>query len=270
MDMDALQCHGCGSTNVEFDAKRRVLCCHQCGKEEYYSRATLNASGKVVFAKRNAIKYFLDGRYENAQHYALEVVNISMDNAPALFIMGYYDEFVQKRTGALMQFFHKIQDVALEYDEVEEMRKLILGSAYNLLDYEAEIIQMIAANMQSPDDKNELNAFFDQICPYFISKRTSMQYLSTSLGEMYQELAAYCGVPKTCFALLKSIETNPDSPYANNTFYLSSKTKSYYQNYICKIEPILSSMQDAALRSKFMNAFQVKSKKYLADMEEKR
>ena len=58
MEGAGLQCHGCGSTNVVFDSKRRILKCNQCGKEEYYSRATLNSNGKVVFGKQNAMSFF--------------------------------------------------------------------------------------------------------------------------------------------------------------------------------------------------------------------
>ena len=72
---------------MTFDPKRRILLCNQCGKEEYYSRATLNANGKVVFSRRNAIRFFSEGKLEDARHYAMEVLNISMDNAPAMYIL---------------------------------------------------------------------------------------------------------------------------------------------------------------------------------------
>ena len=165
MDMVGLQCSGCGSTNVTFDPKRRMLLCNQCGKDEYYSRATLNANGKVVYGKRNAIRFFTEGKLEDARHYAMEVLNISMDNAPAMYILAYYDEFSARKTDSLKQFFWKIKDVSLEYEEVEDLRKLLIASAYNLENFEEDVIQLIALNMQSPEDANDLCEFIDTLCP---------------------------------------------------------------------------------------------------------
>lgn len=175
MDSGGLQCHGCGSTNVEFDPKNRKLICNTCGKEEYYSRATLNTNGKVVFSRQNAIQFFMDGRFEDSRHYAMEVLNILADNAPALYIMAYYEEFVTKNDGALKRFFNQMQEVALEYDEVQDLRKLLVASSYRLQDYEEDMIQLIAANMQSEEDKDELCGFIDQICPYLIPVCVSKQ-----------------------------------------------------------------------------------------------
>ena len=156
MDMEGMQCHGCGSSQVTFDPKRRILLCNQCGKEEYYSRATLNANGKVVFSRRNAIRFFSEGKLEDARHYAMEVLNISMDNAPAMYILAYYDEFTARKTDAMRRFFQQIRDVALEYDEVTDLRGLLLSSAYSLADYEEDTIQLIAVNMQSAEDRPQL------------------------------------------------------------------------------------------------------------------
>lgn len=265
MDMEGMQCHGCGSTNVVFDPKRRILICNQCGKEEYYSRATLNANGKVVFSRRNAIRFFTEGKLEDARHYAMEVMNISMDNAPAMYILAYYDEFTARKPDSMKDFFRKIKDVALEYDEVTDIRSLLLSSAYNLLDYEKEVIELIAVNMQSEADAADLCEFIDTLCPYLIGKRTSASFLTNDLIEMYQELAAHCSIPKTCFALLKAIDTNPDSPYVNNSFYLKAKAQYFYERYITDIGTVISAISDGMLKCKFLNAYQKKCEKYRND-----
>ena len=265
MDMEGMQCHGCGSSQVTFDPKRRILLCNQCGKEEYYSRATLNANGKVVFSRRNAIRFFSEGKLEDARHYAMEVLNISMDNAPAMYILAYYDEFTARKTDAMRRFFQQIRDVALEYDEVTDLRGLLLSSAYSLADYEEDTIQLIAVNMQSAEDRQQLCEFIDTLCPYLISRRPSAAFLTTELAEMYQELAAHCGIPKTCFALLKAIDTNPDSPYSGDSFYLKAKAQYFYDHYMADVGAVISAMADGELRGKFLGVYQKKCEKYRMD-----
>ncbi len=265
MDMEGMRCHGCGSTNVAFDPKRRMLICAQCGKEEYYSRATLNANGKVVFSRRNAIRFFTEGKLEDARHYAMEVLNISMDNAPAMYILAYYDEFTARKPDSMKHFFKQIKDVSLEYDEVADLCGLLLASAYNLSDYQEDIIQLIAVNMQSEDDAESLCEFMDTLCPYIIGKHASAGFLTQSLVEMYRELAAHCNIPKTCFALLKAIDTNPDSPYVDNSFYLKAKTRYFYEHYITDIGTVISEIKDEELKGKFLGVYQKKCEKYRMD-----
>lgn len=265
MEMEGMQCHGCGSTNVVFDPKRRILICNQCGKEEYYSRATLNANGKVVFSRRNAIRCFTDGKLDDARHYAMEVMNISMDNAPAMYILAYYDEFTARKPDSMKRFFQQIKDVALEYDEVTDLRGLLLASAYNLADYEEEVIHLIAVNMQSPEDAQALCEFVDTLCPYLIGKRTSASFMTKDLTEMYQELAGHCSIPKTCFALLKAIDTNPDSPYTDNSFYLKAKAQYFYEHYVASVGTVVSAISDSSLKGKFSAVYQKKCEKYRAD-----
>ena len=149
MEIGALQCHGCGSTKVSFDPQRRILICNQCGKTEYYSRSTLNANGKVLYARQNAISFFTEGRYEQAKQYAQEILNISIDNAPALYILAYYDEFHFGKNEALHRYFEKMDKIALEYDETRELMKLFLASPYKLMEHQEEVIRLLAVNMQA-------------------------------------------------------------------------------------------------------------------------
>ena len=109
-----MNCSGCGSSDVEFIPQTRKLICHQCGKEEYYSRATLNKNGKVILAKDNAKKFFMSGDMDNAKHYALEVLNIFLDNVPAKYIVSYYDEVKNARNSSIKKFFDSIKEIALE------------------------------------------------------------------------------------------------------------------------------------------------------------
>jgi len=265
MEGGGFQCNGCGSTNVSFDPKARLLTCNQCGREEYYTRATLNSSGKVSLSRQNAMNFFLDGKYEEAKHYAMDVLNILMDNVPALYIMAYYDEFVEKRYDSIRNFFYQVEEVAIEYNELQDMIQLIKATAYRLVGFEPRVIELLARNMQSEDDAKELGELIDTICPYNISKRNSINYLDAELIGMYKELIGHCGIPKTCFALLKSIETNPDSPYANNSFFLSSKSKYFYEKYVLPIGDIIKCMPDSEIKTKFVNAYNSKCEKYKKD-----
>ena len=262
MEPGGMQCHGCGSTNVQFDPKRRILICNQCGKEEYYSRATLNANGKVLYARQNALSFFSEGRYDTARQYAQEVLNISVDNAPALYILSYHDEFKLGKNGILQRFFQKMDDLALEYDEVKELMSLFLASPLKLLDYEEDVIKVIAGNMQAEEDASVLCAFFDKICPYFISKWPSIAYFRPSLAEMYAELAGHCGIPKTCFALINAIQANPESPYSKNNFFLKQNAIYFYQNFVTPIGTIISAMKDNPMKSKFVAVYQQRRQQF--------
>lgn len=265
MENEILTCRGCGSSNVTFNPKMRLLVCNQCGREEFYSRATLNANGKVVLSRKNAVNFFAEGKYEEARHYAMEVLNISMDNVPALFIIAFYDEYVDKMNDSIRLFFSQVDDVAVEYEELQDMKILIKSCARRMSSFEEKIIEFFANNMQAEEDKKELCELFDAICPYFISRRTSSGYLTDSLKDMYKELAGYCGIPKTCFALLKSIDTNPDSPYVNNSFFLKSKSQYFLDNYIVPVGEILESMPDNEFKAKFIGAYKNKLGKFKLD-----
>ena len=104
MEVQGLICNGCGSSNVEFDPKTRKIHCNQCGREEYYSRAQLGATGKVAFAKDNAINSFKAGNWGSARSFANDVLNTMQDNAAALFIVAYCNEFVDGKMGSMKGF----------------------------------------------------------------------------------------------------------------------------------------------------------------------
>ena len=87
MEVFGLTCAGCGSTDVDFNTETRKVTCNQCGKVEYYSRAQLGATGKIVIAKDNAIKFFREGNLPGAREFAVGVLNVMQDNAAALFIV---------------------------------------------------------------------------------------------------------------------------------------------------------------------------------------
>lgn len=265
MELSGLKCSGCGSTDVEHVPSQRKIICNQCGKEEYYSRATISRNKNVILAKDNAIKFFLSGNLESARHYALEVLNLFADNAPALYIVHYYDEVKNARNASLEQFFTSlIQDTSLnlEYDEIRELQALCVFSAKTLVSYEKQLIQISVQNMQSPDDAKELALFIDKICPYFISRRTSSDFLDSELVSFYQELAEHLDTPRLCFALIKAIAENPESPYVRSSFSLEGKTKYFYDHFVLPIGEIVNNMKESLYKAKLRAAYTQKLNDY--------
>lgn len=255
MEIVGIQCSGCGSSNVFIDNVRRVIKCNQCGKEEAYTRASMNANHKVVFSIENAIRFFKEGQFSDAKKYSYDALNISKENVAALFIIAFHNEFIERRSGEMKRFFSEVESVLLEYDELKQLRELFITGLPRLSDYEEQIISVVAKNMQTEADKTQLCEFIDTVCPYFIMKRPSINYLTHELADMYAELASHCDVPKTCFALLKSIDTNPDSPFVKDDFYMGAKAKYFYDNYLLQIGNIIDNIRNTDMRSKFRNVF---------------
>lgn len=92
-----------------------------------------------------------------------------------------------------------------------------------------------------------------------------MDFLTRDLVKIYIKLTELCNIPKTCFALLKSIQENPDSPYVNNSFYLQAKAKYFFDNFIQPVGEIIGSMKSMELRDKFISSYNKKRDKYKLD-----
>lgn len=263
-----LTCSGCGSSNVIFDPETRTLTCNQCGNISYYSRATLNRNGKVLWAKENAITFFKEGQLEQAMSYAHDVLNISKDNIPALFIVAYCDEFRRGKPNSLDKMLQKIEETPdVEYDEIQELKELFLSAAPNLNDYEKQILRIVAKNQQSEKDKKGLLEFIDCICPYFITNQKNSRYLDDELISIYKDYISYIGCPKTCFQLLKSIQTNNESPFVNDDFHFVSKAKYYQQHYMTPIRKLLESYPEKGIRMKFIKAYEEIEQEFMFQLQ---
>lgn len=268
MEFTGLKCNGCGSTNVRFDEKNRLLICYQCGKEEAFSRHDFANNEKIVMIKDNAMKFFLDGKIDDAHKYAQDVLNIMLDNIPALYMMAYYDELVCKRIGALKSFFAQAAQIKdVDYHEIRDMLKLFGATARYLLDYESEMLTFVALNMQSDEDKKELCEFVDKMCPYFIVKRSSIDYFVKN-AELYADFAEHCGIPKTVYALIKAIieVPNPDSPYKDNQFDNHERNQYFYNNYVLPVGKIVTVMNISEMRDKFLAYYSKVKDKYAKEV----
>ena len=261
-----ISCSGCGSTNVIYDPKTRSLTCQQCGKRETYSRATLKRNNGVVHCKGNALRLFKEANYADARKFAFDILNIMEDNVPARFIMRFADEVAGRQAGSLKHFFDDMADEAMEFDEVRDLIELMTVGCTYLADYEEDIIKLFAANMQSPNDKAELCEFIDTVCPFFIRKRRTVTFMSPALTEMYGDLTEHCGIPKTCLALIKGIETNPESPYApGGSFDMKARVKGFYEDYVLRVGEVIKRMNAPQWKAKFESGYQQKLKKFQED-----
>lgn len=262
MEVQGLSCHGCGSTDVAFDPQTRKIHCNQCGREEYYSRAQIGATGKVAFAKDNAIQFFVGGNLEEARKFAGDVLNTMQDNAAALFIVAYCDEFVAGMAGSMASFFRRVADMPLEYDEVRDLIGLFESTLHNMRDFEVEMVTLAVVNMQSADDRTALESFIDNVCPYCIARYASEDFMTPEREEFYRDVVANCDVPKTCLALLKGIKTNPGSPFRTGLFTMRGRTAHFLEHYVEPVGRVIQDMKPNQYKQKFMQAYQQTSEQY--------
>lgn len=76
------------------------------------------------------------------------------------------------------------------------------------------------------------------------------------MAEVYLAITRRTAIPKTWYALYASIKKNPDSPLKTGQFFLKTKCKRIYEEYVLPIGKILDSIQDDALRNKFHQAYE--------------
>ena len=234
MEINGITCEGCGSTDVEFDPATRKVHCNQCGREMYYSRARLGATGKVAFAK----------------------------DAAAQFMVAYCDEFCEGLSGSMVVFFKRAEDIPLEYDEVRDLIDLFESTLYNMRDFEVQMVSLVVANMQSMEDRPRLESFIDAVCPFCIARYASEDFMTAERESFYQDIAANCNIPKTCLALLKGIRENPGSPYKTGSFALRRRTSYFLEHYVEPVGRIVNSMKASQYKQKFLVAYQQVSEQY--------
>lgn len=256
MVISGISCGGCGSFDVDFDPVTRKLKCHQCGREEFYSRARLSMSGKVTYAKENAIRFFKEGNIQSAKQFASDVLNMMEDHSASLFIMAYADEFREGKNGSMRSFFASSQDISLEYDEVRDLIDLFETTLYNMHEFEDDMVLLMIKNMQSEEDRRELENFIDTVCPYCINQYSSIDFLDTTRADMYREIAENCDIPKTLFALLKGIKDNPESPLVATTYTSEAKKQYFIDHYAKQVGDILMHMKDSPYKGTFLKSYE--------------
>ncbi len=256
MEGQTYQCPGCFTTitaeNIDFKTRRAT--CPACGNLVILTRKVVNSSKSVVHDMENAVSFFCDGNFESAKRYAESALSYAVDNAAALYIIGYYYAFVAetKTRKHLDKFFNEIFfDLDVDDEELDMLKSLMLKTKMHLADYEKSILKKLNVYQSASD----LTEFVDAFSPYLILARNSMDWLDEEMVGIYAQISRDTDIPKTWYALLQSIIKNPDSPEASGSYFFEKKVARFYNDYIGGIGKIFGNIKNAELKAKFGGAF---------------
>ncbi len=259
MDASVFYCPGCGQP-VDVDFKTRKGHCGWCGNTVTFPRKTFNNDEKVKNELALCVRCFDEKRFGDAKAHAENVLAVAIDNAPALYARAYYEAFsaVNKNSDRVGEFFQELHEIEVDSEEVEHLKRMFLSTIYKLESFEEAVLRWASANLSA----SELCNFTESFSPMLISKRTSIDFFTPELAELYKTISAECTIPKTCYSLLQAILTNPDSPYPNNRFFLRTKTQRFYQDFVLPVGEIIQNMDSQELRDKFYQVYQTKLKDF--------
>lgn len=211
--------------------------------------------GDVQENIEHAFSAFMKHDFKNAMLSAEKVLQAQNDCVPARYILAFYQTCVQNTSHreALKVFFAEQEKKTLSAEDIKLIKNMFLASGTHLSAYESAALRIV---LQAEDTDANVCAFADLFCPKLIAKQTSVDYFTPELQSVYTELATRCSVPKTCYALLAAVNTNPDSPVPQDDFYLKSKAKAFHDRYFLPVGNIINSMKDGNLRGKFRSAYQ--------------
>lgn len=256
MEGDKYLCPNCGMPippdKINFKTRRAY--CDFCAQNVIFPRRTSTASRSAREAIRNAEVSFFSGDINSAVHFAQTAVEMVPDHVGALYIIAYHKAFVAdvKNRTLLNKLFSDILPNAEFDDEEEELfKRLLLTTILHTVEYEEDILLKFSAY----DDDAEVADFVEKFSPFAINKRNNINWLTPDLVDIYKEISRKSNIPKTWYAMYQSLIKNQDSPFVANTFFLRTKTKRYYDEYLVPIGQIFASIGDSALKEKFVNAY---------------
>ncbi len=256
MEGEKFLCPGCG-IQVQADQinlKTRRAHCDFCGQEIVFPKRTSTASPSAVIALNQARDFFLNGDFKSAVSCAQTAVEMVPNHVAALYIIAYYKAFaadVKNRTSLDKVFNEILPDAEFEIEEEEIFKQLLLKTIGHSMAYEEQILDKFV----SFDDDAEIGEFAEQFCPYTIAKRDHIDWFTPKLAGIYIQMSKKSSIPKTCYALYLSLTKNPDSPFVSNTFYLATKTKRYYDDYMLPIGEVFNNIGDQAVKAKFVSVY---------------
>jgi DNA-directed RNA polymerase subunit RPC12/RpoP len=269
MEANTYICSHCGSSIPadQVDVKRRRGYCRFCGLESIFPKKRSTASPNAVIALEEASKLFNVGNFESAKECAETAISMSRDNAGALYIINYHKSYASKLKSSkgLETFFTEtLPNSELELEEEEMFKQSLLKTIHHSCDYEKYILKKFVEF----DDDDELLEFVESFCPFSILAHKSIEWFDAELIEIYKEISRRIVIPKTWFALYKAMQKNPDSPFAEDTFYLKTKARRVYDSFILPIGDIYNSIKDETNKAKFLSGYKKLHDVYVAKMNQ--
>lgn len=264
--MDALvfYCTSCGAP-VDIDYDTRKGHCEFCNSIVTFPRKTFNSDEKVQNEIELCTRYFTEKRFDLAKAHALDVLSVAIDNAPAMYMLAYYDAFAApvRHSERINQFFAQIKNIDLDYEEIDALKAMFLSSMNRLVDCEYEVLDLMSQYLGG----KSLCDFVDAFSPIIINSRQNIDFFTPDMASLYKRIAASASAPKTCYSLLQAIKANPDSPFVNNKFFLKTKTARFLNEFVEPVGEIISSMNNAELKNKFFRAYTNTKEVYKNKME---
>lgn len=256
MEGETYNCPSCGAPVPAgyIDFKSRRATCPFCGNAIVFRRKTINSSGGVSHNVELAIREFMQGNMVSSRRHAEDVLSVAVDNLPSLFIVAYIEGFVNAtRTRIHLDrlFYETVPSVEADDEEISMWLPMLQKSVTHLGDYEGPILTLVK-NMCPPKEAAE---FMDGFSPYLLVRRSSTVFFTNEVKNGYLDITKKGMAPKTWFALLSSLEKNPDSPIPGATYYLTTKTKLFHDEYLLPVGEILSAIPEETLRRKFLAVY---------------
>ena len=119
--------------------------------------------------------------------------------------------------------------VRIDNETIGELIAYMKAVYPRVMPYENQVLSFLYNNRQTPVQTRE---YVDSISPNFIAKRADHSFMTGEMAETYRKLAAYCSIPKTCYALIGAIQNNPESPLKNGKYYAKTINRKFYDEYI--------------------------------------
>lgn len=202
----------------------------------------------IVGMTENMKEAFWGADVKSSLNLANSILEHDADNLTAKFVVGFGDMVLNKKFSKLDSFMSGLPGVRIDNETIGELIAYMKAVYPRVMPYENQVLSFLYNNRQTPVQTRE---YVDSISPNFIAKRADHSFMTGEMAETYRKLAAYCSIPKTCYALIGAIQNNPESPLKNGKYYAKTINRKFYDEYILKVQAIVSEMENESYRIKF-------------------
>ena len=269
MEAEKYYCPGCGALIPadRIDFKTRTAYCDFCCQTIRFPKQHSHNSPSLSIALEETLKLFMAGNVESAKSEAETVLSLSSGNPAAHFVISYYKAYIAeiKSSSVIKKYFETTwKDALFEIEEEEMCKQMLLKTVLRSAEFEEQIL----GKLMEYDDPKEMADFIEKFSPTAISTRRDIRWFTPAMASIYKELTLKCNLPKTWYALYSVIRKNPDSPLFSNDFFLKTKTRIFYEDYLLKVGDIFSGIKDERWRKEFNGAFLKLKKDFEAKMQQ--